>query len=115
MPQTVTHEKVLVDCDTEFRQFIESMDILGEKLGPQVLQFPYFDRWKFRKQEDFLAVLRPFLEKLPADHKFAIEIRTKLGSILFLPIFCASTKSRLFFRIPRSCRAPGNSRKTLIL
>jgi uncharacterized protein YecE (DUF72 family) len=42
-----------------------------------VLQFPYFERWKFSKQEEFLAVLRPFLEKIPADHKFAVEIRNK--------------------------------------
>ena len=77
MPQTITHDKVLVDCQAEFQQFIETMDILGEKLGPLVFQFPYFDRWKFPRQEDFLAVLRPFLEKLPTDHKFAIEIRNK--------------------------------------
>ena len=34
-------------------------------------------RWKFSKPEDFLAVLGPFLKKLPADHKFAVEIRNK--------------------------------------
>jgi uncharacterized protein YecE (DUF72 family) len=77
VPQSITHERVLVDCETEFHQFIETMDILGEKLGPLVFQFPNFDRSKFSTREDFLAVLRPFLEKLPADHKFAIEIRNK--------------------------------------
>jgi uncharacterized protein YecE (DUF72 family) len=77
VPQAITCDKVLVDCEAEFHQFITTMDILGEKLGPLVLQFPYFERWKFPKQEDFLAVLRPFLEKLPTDHKFAIEIRNK--------------------------------------
>jgi uncharacterized protein YecE (DUF72 family) len=49
----------------------------ASELGPLVFQFPFFDRWKFPKQEDFVAVLTPFLKKLPADHKFAIEIRTK--------------------------------------
>ncbi len=53
------------------------MDILGPKLGPMVFQFPFFDRWKFPKQDGFLVVLAPFLKKLPADHKFAIEIRNK--------------------------------------
>src|SRR5258705_4465621 len=53
------------------------MDILGPKLGPVVFQFPSFDRWKFTKQESFLAVLTPFLKRLPADHKFVIEIRNK--------------------------------------
>src|SRR6266478_9615534 len=29
VPQSITHEKVLVDCDAEFKQFMEAMDILG--------------------------------------------------------------------------------------
>jgi uncharacterized protein YecE (DUF72 family) len=77
VPQTITREKVLVDCDAEFAEFVKTMDILGEKLGPVVFQFPYFDKWKFKDQAEFLAVLVPFLKKLPADHKFAVEIRNK--------------------------------------
>lgn len=77
VPQIITHEKVLVDCDSEFDEFVKTMDILGPKLGPMVFQFPSFDRWKFPKQESFLAVLEPFLKKLPADHKFVVEIRNK--------------------------------------
>jgi len=77
VPQIITHEKVLVDCDSEFAEFVKTMDILGPKLGPMVFQFPFFDRWKFPKQDHFLAVLAPFLKKLPADHEFVIEIRNK--------------------------------------
>jgi len=77
VPQVITHEKVLVDCDSEFEELVKTMDILGPKLGPMVFQFPLFDRWKFPKQESFLAVLVPFLKKLPTDHKFVIEIRNK--------------------------------------
>jgi len=77
VPQVITHEKALVDCDPEFEEFVKTMDILGPKLGPMVFQFPLFDRWKFSKQESFLAALAPFLKKLPADHKFVIEIRNK--------------------------------------
>ena len=77
VPQIITHEKALVDCDAEFDEFVKTMDILGPKLGPMVFQFPSFDRWKFPKQESFLAVLTPFLKKLPADHKFVVEIRSK--------------------------------------
>lgn len=77
VPQTITHEKALVDCQAEFHEFIDTMSILGDKLGPLVFQFPYFDRWKFPAQRDFLEVLRPFLKKLSADHKFAVEIRNK--------------------------------------
>src|SRR6266849_5030547 len=77
VPQIITHDKVLVDCDSEFDEFVKTMDILGPKLGPMLLQFPLFDRWKFPKQDHFLAVLTPFLKKLPTDHKFVIEIRNK--------------------------------------
>jgi uncharacterized protein YecE (DUF72 family) len=77
VPQVVTHEKVLVDCGSEFEEFVKTMDILGPKLGPIIFQFPSFDRWKFPKQESFLAVLTPFLKKLPTNHKFVIEIRNK--------------------------------------
>jgi uncharacterized protein YecE (DUF72 family) len=77
IPQIITHDKALVDCDVEFKEFVKTMDLLGPKLGPMIFQFPSFDRWKFPKQESFLAVLEPFLKKLPAGHSFVIEIRNK--------------------------------------
>jgi uncharacterized protein YecE (DUF72 family) len=77
VPQVITHEKALADCDSEFAEFVQTMDSLGQKLGPMVFQFPFFDRWKFPQQNDFLAVLVPFLKNLPADHKFGVEIRNK--------------------------------------
>ena len=43
VPQVITHEKVLVDCEPEFDEFIERMHLLGDKLGPMLLQFPKFD------------------------------------------------------------------------
>jgi uncharacterized protein YecE (DUF72 family) len=77
VPQVITHEKVLVDCDADFQQFVETMDALGNKLGPLLFQFGYFNKNAFTGVNDFLARLRPFLKKLPADHKFAVEIRNK--------------------------------------
>jgi len=77
VPQVITHEKVLDDCDADLKEFLDTMSILGPKLGPMVFQFPSFDRWRFPKQESFLAVLAPFLKKIPADHEFVIEIRNK--------------------------------------
>jgi uncharacterized protein YecE (DUF72 family) len=76
-PQVITHERVLEGCEAEWDEFLGTMDLLGEKLGPIVLQFPFFDSGVFRSCEDFLARLKPFLERLPADHKFAVEIRNK--------------------------------------
>ena len=77
IPQVITHDKVLVDCDAEFNEFIHVMDNLGEKLGPLLLQFGFFNSTVFRGVNDFLARLKPFLKKLPRDHKFAVEIRNK--------------------------------------
>lgn len=77
VPQVITHEKALVNCDAEFEEFVKTMELLGPKLGPMIFQFPLFDRWKFPKQDGFLAVLAPFLKKLPGDRQFAIEIRNK--------------------------------------
>jgi uncharacterized protein YecE (DUF72 family) len=77
VPQAITHDKVLVDCDAEFSEFLETMDILGPKLGPIVFQFPLFTRNVLRDRHEFTDRLVPFLRKLPADHKFAIEIRNR--------------------------------------
>ncbi len=77
VPQTITHEKVLLDCDAEFAEFVETMTLLGPKLGPMVFQFPFFDEWKIKDRHAFTDRLIPFLKKLPTDHKFAIEIRNK--------------------------------------
>src|ERR1700726_2842304 len=77
VPQRITHEKVLLDCEAEFSEFLKVMDALGEKLGPRLLQFGYFNKKAFVGVNDFLARLKPFLKKLPKDHKFAVEIRNK--------------------------------------
>lgn len=77
VPQVITHEKALVDCDAEFNEFVETMSILGAKLGPMVFQFPVFDKWKIKDRHAFTDRLIPFLRKLPAGYKFAIEIRNK--------------------------------------
>jgi len=37
-PQVITHEKVLVDCDEECKNFLTAIDILGDKLGPLLFQ-----------------------------------------------------------------------------
>jgi uncharacterized protein YecE (DUF72 family) len=77
VPQTITHDKVLVECDAELREFLETMDTLGPKLGPIVFQFPFFTRSIFPDRHAFTDRLVPFLRKLPGAHKFAIEIRNR--------------------------------------
>jgi len=76
-PQVITHEKVMVDCANELAEFLKTMDLLGDKLGPLLLQFPYFNKQAFPQPRDFLARLAEFLEQLPGDRAYAIEIRNK--------------------------------------
>ena len=77
VPQVITHEKCLADCAAEMSGFLAASEHLGDKLGPLLLQFPYFNRTKFKTGAEFLARLGPFLEKLPKDFQFAVEIRNK--------------------------------------
>jgi uncharacterized protein YecE (DUF72 family) len=78
MPQIITHEKILLDCQAESEQFVDTARLLGEgKLGPLLLQFPYFNKSKFKGGKEFLARLAPFLQKLPKDCDFVVEIRNK--------------------------------------
>jgi uncharacterized protein YecE (DUF72 family) len=51
--------------------------ILGEKLGPVLIQFGYFNKKAFIGVNDSQARLKPFLEKPPKTYKFAVEIRNK--------------------------------------
>lgn len=77
VPGLITHEKVLRDCQAEFTQFLNIMEALGDRLGPLLLQFPYFNRNAFPSREPFEKLLRPFLASLPKDFQFALEIRNK--------------------------------------
>jgi uncharacterized protein YecE (DUF72 family) len=77
VPQLITHEKILRDCETDLKNFLETMDLMGEKLGPLLFQFGYFNKSAFKSDKEFLARLEPFLKKLPRGYKFALEIRNK--------------------------------------
>lgn len=77
-PQTITHEKCMEDCAEELTLFLQAMEILEEKLGPILFQFPYFNRQGLSCLE-FVDRLHLFLNQLPSEsgHQFAIEIRNK--------------------------------------
>jgi len=80
IPQLITHEKVLLDCEPEFDEFIGRMDLLHEKLGPLLFQFPHFDKFAFKSANEFLPRLRVFLRRsreMFAAAKFVVEIRNK--------------------------------------
>jgi uncharacterized protein YecE (DUF72 family) len=84
-PQEITHERVLVDAEPVLKEFLRVTEHLGEKRGPILFQFQYFNKKAFATPADFLVRLKPFLEKLPSEPRFALEIRNKtwLGPALY--------------------------------
>jgi uncharacterized protein YecE (DUF72 family) len=69
MPRIVTHERRLVDADGLTAEFLERMRLLGDKLGPILLQFPP----DFSMAE--VSALIHFLPQLPQDLRYVVEFR----------------------------------------
>jgi uncharacterized protein YecE (DUF72 family) len=65
----------IVAKDTEL--FLDAMGILGKKCGPLVLQFPYFNKTAFTSLRSFLDRLDPYLESLPKEFRYGVEVRNK--------------------------------------
>jgi uncharacterized protein YecE (DUF72 family) len=57
--------------------FLKRMQLMGAKLGPLLVQFPYFNRSAFAEPGPFLERLNRFLEDLPGDFRYAVEIRNR--------------------------------------
>jgi uncharacterized protein YecE (DUF72 family) len=70
-PQVITHVKMLKDCDEETSVFLERAELLGEKLGVLLLQFPY------NFGTEHVPLLRDFLQTLPKTHRYAMEVRNR--------------------------------------
>ena len=70
-PQKITHIKMLKDTEEETRVFLERVDLLEEKLGVLLLQFPPMFR-----QEHF-PLLKNYLATLPKGYRYAVEVRNK--------------------------------------
>ncbi|MBI4789549.1 MAG: DUF72 domain-containing protein [Chloroflexi bacterium] len=70
-PQLITHEKMLRDVERETAQFLATMQLLGEKLGPLLIQLSA----KFKP--DQRETLAQFLAALPRDFRYALEVRNR--------------------------------------
>lgn len=70
-PQIITHIKKLKDCKYETDVFLERADLLGEKLGALLLQFPP------NFSIEHLSDMDNFLQKLPSNHLYVVEVRNK--------------------------------------
>ena len=77
VPQTITREKLLVGVEQDLAAFLEVMDLLGDKLGPLLLQFPYFNQQKFRGSGVFLERLERFLAQIPKAYRWVVEVRNR--------------------------------------
>ena len=64
-------------CGEDTARFLEVMGRLGDKCGPLVLQFPYFNKSAFAEPGPFLDRLDAFLTELPAGFRYGVEIRNK--------------------------------------
>jgi len=77
-PQKVTHESNLVDISSEAESFVHTMQALGDRLGPLLLQLPP------SFSVEGMGVLEDFLSTLPQGPRYAVEVRHRswLGSDL---------------------------------
>jgi uncharacterized protein YecE (DUF72 family) len=87
-PRTIVHAgegpdpdpRRLLDRDVTYAQrdaFLEAMRRLGGRLGPLVLQFPFFPRGCFASRGAFRDRLERFLEDLPPGFAVCVEIRNR--------------------------------------
>jgi uncharacterized protein YecE (DUF72 family) len=79
VPKVISHDKYLEGCEAELNQFVSVMSNLEEKLGPLILQFPYVAKGKdpeeYMTGVDFIRRLKGFVDLLPKEFKWGIEIR----------------------------------------
>jgi uncharacterized protein YecE (DUF72 family) len=68
-PQSITHEMGLANAGQYMFEFINTMRLLGDKLGVILIQLPP------NYAIDKLPILAVFLKDLPSDIRFAVEFR----------------------------------------
>lgn len=78
-PQNITQDRMLSNVERETNVFLERICLLGEKLGPLVIQLSY----DFGIEE--LHLLKQFLEMLPGGNRYVVEVRKSslLGESLY--------------------------------
>jgi uncharacterized protein YecE (DUF72 family) len=79
VPRVISHDKYLEGCEAELNEFVSLMSHLEERLGPLILQFPYVAKGKDPQEyvtgADFIRRLKGFINLLPREFKWGIEIR----------------------------------------
>ena len=72
LPKRITHDQHLEDVTSYLSHFLRSLDPLGEKLGPFIIQLP--PSFKLPKHEKALA---NFIGELNPKYRYAVEFRHK--------------------------------------
>lgn len=68
-PQLVTHVKKLQYCDKEVSEFVQSISVFGETLGPVFLMpYPQMDT-------SYFPLIKRFIERLPSSLNVFLELR----------------------------------------
>jgi uncharacterized protein YecE (DUF72 family) len=77
-PLELTHERNLINSRSEAERFVHTMQGLGDRLGPLLLQLPP------NFTAEGMEVLNTFLQELPEGPRYAVEVRHRswLGSDL---------------------------------
>ncbi len=70
-PQVITHIKALKNCEADTTVFLSRAELLGNKLGPMLLQFPP------NFAASHFSDLADYLKALPEQHRYVVEIRNK--------------------------------------
>lgn len=69
LPRTVTHEHRLRNCEDDVRQLLTLVEPLGDRASTIWIQLPP----SFGPSD--IGVLAVFLRRLPASHRYAVEVR----------------------------------------
>ena len=93
IPQVITHEKVLRDCQAELQQFIEVMSLLGDKLGPCCFSFPTSRSATFRMHRRFWIVWSRSSINCLRDSDLPLSFATAGGSLAACSTCCAPIRS----------------------
>ncbi len=70
-PQDITHKSDLTGIEDKLSAFLSAMELLKEKLGPLLIQFPYSFKPELSDN------LSRFLRQLPKEFDYIVEIRNR--------------------------------------
>lgn len=99
-PRGITHVKRLRNCREETRFFLNRIELLGNKLGPLLFQFPP----SFGALN--LSALKKFLRELPTNLRYVVEVRNR--KLLSESFYSILRDNNVALAWAESQKTPGN-------